>query len=66
MVDFFSSMFPLPSTPNSGWFALEWAAYLISIALILWMVADMLRTNAAYNEDLLQSSREGEIDDTLN
>lgn len=65
MYEFFTSMFPIPSTPSPAWFALEWAAYIISIALIAWMVIDMIRTNAAYSEDVLQSSREGEIDDKL-
>ncbi len=62
---FFSSMFPTPVTPNQTWFMMEWGAYIISIVLILWMVIDMIRTNSAYSEDLLQSSREGDIDDKL-
>lgn len=61
----FSGMFPTPSTPNQAWFIMEWAAYIISAILILWMVIDMFRTNSAYSEELLQSSREGEIDDKI-
>lgn len=44
---------------------LELAAWVISALLGLWMLADMLRTNAAYSEDVLLSSREGEIEDQL-
>ncbi len=62
-MEWFTSMFPIPSTPNPIWFALEWGAYIVSAVLIIWMVVDMLRTDAAYSEDLLQSSREGEIED---
>jgi hypothetical protein len=62
-MDWFTSMFPIPSTPNPTWFALEWGAYIVSAILIIWMVVDMLRTDSAYSEDLLQSSREGEIED---
>lgn len=44
---------------------LEYAAWALSAILGLWMLLDMIRTNRAYNEELLTSSKEGEIDDTL-
>jgi hypothetical protein len=44
---------------------LEYAAWAISIGLGLWMLFDLVRTNRAYSEELLLSSREGEIDDAL-
>ncbi len=62
---FFSSMFPVPSTANTAWLFLEWAAYVISFVLILWMLIDMIRIDSTYSEEVLQSSREGEIEDKL-
>jgi hypothetical protein len=44
---------------------LEYVAWAISILLGLRMVIDLIRTNRAYSEELLLSSREGEIDDSL-
>jgi hypothetical protein len=44
---------------------LEYVAWAISILLGLWMLVDLFRTNRAYSEELLLSSREGEIDDAL-
>jgi hypothetical protein len=44
---------------------LEYIAWAISIALGLWMLVDLIRTNRAYSERFLLSSREGEIDDAL-
>ena len=44
---------------------LELAAWVISAILALWMLIDLIRTNSAYSEDVLMSSREGEIDDAL-
>lgn len=43
----------------------EYAAWALSVAIGLWMLFDMIKTNRAYDEDLLTSSKEGEIDDTL-
>jgi hypothetical protein len=37
----------------------------LSILLGLWMLFDTIRTNIAFSEDLLTSSREGEIEDAL-
>ncbi len=42
---------------------LEYAAWGISLILGLWMLFDMIKTNNAYSEDVLMSSKEGEIDD---
>ncbi len=44
---------------------LELAAWAISAILGLWMLIDLIRTNSAYSEDVLMSSREGEIEDAL-
>lgn len=44
---------------------LELAAWGISALLGLWMLFDMIRTNANYSDDVLLSSREGEIEDEL-
>ncbi len=44
---------------------LEYAAWALSAILGLWMLFDMIKTNRTYDEDLLTSSKEGEIDDTL-
>ena len=42
---------------------LEYAAWGLSAILGLWMLIDMIRTNQAYSDDVLMSSKEGEIDD---
>ena len=42
---------------------LELAAWGISGLLGLWMLIDLFRTNMAYSENVLMSSREGEIED---
>ena len=42
---------------------LELAAWGISGLLGLWMLIDLFRTNLAYSENVLMSSREGEIED---
>lgn len=44
---------------------IEYAAWALSIVLGLYMLFDTIKTNRAYSEDLLTSSREGEIDDAL-
>ena len=44
---------------------LEYAAWGISALLGLWMLIDLIRTDSTYSEDLLTSSREGEIADAL-
>jgi hypothetical protein len=44
---------------------LEYGAWGLSILIGLWMLFDTIKTNIAYSEDLLTSSREGEIEDAL-
>ncbi len=44
---------------------LEYLAWGISALLGLWMLNDLIRTNRAYSEELLTSSKEGEIEDKL-
>jgi hypothetical protein len=44
---------------------LEYAAWALSAILGLWMLFDMIKINRSYDEELLTSSREGEIDETL-
>lgn len=42
---------------------LEYAAWGLSALLGLWMLIDMIRTDRSYSEELLTSSKEGEIED---
>ena len=44
---------------------LEYVAWGISALLGLWMLIDLIRTNRAYSEEFLTSSKEGEIEDAL-
>ncbi|MBA4131516.1 MAG: hypothetical protein C0519_08820 [Hyphomicrobium sp.] len=44
---------------------LEYGAWGLSFVFGLWMLLDMMKTNITYSEDLLISSREGEIEDAL-
>lgn len=44
---------------------LEYVAWGISALLGLWMLFDLFKTNLTYSEELLTSSKEGEIDDAL-
>ncbi len=44
------------------WTGLEYAAWIISFLLFAWMLMDFMRVNRDYSEDLLTSSREGEIE----
>jgi hypothetical protein len=41
------------------WNIAEYAAWIISAALALWMLLDMFKVGAQYDESLLLSSREG-------
>ncbi len=41
------------------WDLIQAAAWLISIALLLWMVWDAIRVGQKYSEDVLTSSQEG-------
>ncbi|MGD9668948.1 MAG: hypothetical protein AB7U75_07795 [Hyphomicrobiaceae bacterium] len=53
------------STTLNAFTLLEFAAWLISALLGLWMFVDLIRTNRNYSDDVLLSSKEGEIDDAL-
>jgi hypothetical protein len=44
---------------------LEIASWAVSFILAVWMIVNLLRTNARYSEEVLMSSREGEIEDEL-
>lgn len=44
---------------------LEYAAWGISALLGLYMLFDLIKTNRAYSEDVLTSSKEGEIEEAL-
>ena len=44
---------------------LEYAAWGISALLGLLMLVDMIKTNRNYSEDILNSSKEGEIEDAF-
>jgi hypothetical protein len=44
---------------------LEYAAWGVSALLGLWMLFDLIKTNVAYSEEMLISSKEGEIEDVL-
>jgi len=48
-----------------NWQLLEYGAWALSVVLGLYMLFDTIKTNRAYSEDLLTSSKEGEIDDAL-
>ncbi len=41
------------------WKLFEWAAWIVSAILLLYIFVDMIRVGAEYDEDLLLSSREG-------
>lgn len=41
------------------WDLIQGAAWLVSIAVLLWMVIDAIRTGQKYSEDVLASSQEG-------
>jgi hypothetical protein len=44
------------------WIYLSYACWLISVAAGLWMLFDWYKTDTTYSEDVLTSSREGEIE----
>ena len=46
------------------WDWVQAAAWLVSIALLGWMVMDAIRTGRKYSEDVLSSSQEG-VDELL-
>ena len=44
------------------WQIISLASWVVSAALVLWMVYDWIKTDRAYTEAQLTSSREGEIE----
>ncbi|MEZ5926685.1 MAG: hypothetical protein R3D57_20140 [Hyphomicrobiaceae bacterium] len=44
---------------------LEYAAWAIAALLGLWMLYDLIKTDRSFSEEVLTSSREGEIEDAL-
>ncbi|MCA0003261.1 MULTISPECIES: hypothetical protein [unclassified Mesorhizobium] len=44
------------------WIALSYACWCISIVLALWMLYDWFKVDTTYSEDVLTSSREGELE----
>jgi hypothetical protein len=46
----------------SFWTYLEYAAWILSAVFGLYIVIDWFRTDSTYSEDVLTSSREGELE----
>ncbi|MER9648242.1 hypothetical protein [Mesorhizobium sp. M0199] len=44
------------------WVALSYACWSISIVLALWMLYDWFKIDTTYSEEMLTSSREGELE----
>ncbi len=44
------------------WNYMEYGAWGLSALLGLWIVVDWLKTDSTYSEDVLTSSREGEVE----
>ncbi len=44
------------------WNLAEYAAWVLSAVFGLYMVVDWLKTDSSYSEDVLTSSREGELE----
>jgi hypothetical protein len=44
---------------------LKYSAWVLSAIFGLWMLFDMIKTNRAYADDVLMSSKEGEIEDKM-
>jgi hypothetical protein len=44
------------------WNVLEYGAWGVSVLLLGWMLLDAIQVNRDYDEDLLTSSREGELE----
>jgi hypothetical protein len=44
------------------WVALSYLCWAVSAALVGWMLWDWLKTDSFYSEEMLTSSREGEIE----
>jgi hypothetical protein len=44
------------------WITISYISWIISAGLALWMLWDWYKTDSEYSEDVLTSSREGEIE----
>ena len=44
------------------WVALSYASWVVSAVLAAWMLFDWFKTDTTYSEDVLTSSREGELE----
>lgn len=44
------------------WISLSYACWGISVVLSLWMLYDWFKVDTIYSEDVLTSSREGELE----
>jgi len=44
---------------------LQYLAWAISTLIAAWLLYDLFMTNSSYSEEVLMSSREGEIEDQL-
>ena len=44
------------------WVTLSYACWGISVVLALWMLYDWFKVDTTYSEDVLTSSREGELE----
>ena len=44
------------------WITLSYLAWGISACLALWMILDWMKVDSSYSEEMLTSSREGELE----
>ena len=44
------------------WTSLSYVCWAVSAALVLWMLYDWFKTDTTYSEEMLTSSREGELE----
>jgi hypothetical protein len=44
------------------WITLSYLAWGISAFLVLWMILDWIKIDSSYSEEILTSSREGELE----
>ena len=44
------------------WIALSYASWIVSAILVLWMLYDWFKIDTTYSEQVLTSSREGELE----
>jgi hypothetical protein len=44
------------------WIALSYASWVVSAVLVAWMLFDWFKTDTTYSEEMLTSSREGELE----